>query len=367
MFYSESAVIGYLITLKNKIRGLILYQCSNIHESKSEAKIGILLSNLGTPDAPTKRAVKPFLRQFLSDTRVIEPPPPRWIWQLILNVVILNLRPRKSAKLYQSVWNTHGEGSPLLSISKMQKSAIELQLERMEPGRFIVALGMRYGNPSIKSALSELESEGCSNIIVLPLYPQYASSSTGSVFDAVTEGLSSWRNVPDYRFISSYNKEELYIQALANSVKEYQATHGKPDLLLMSYHGIPKRYFDKGDKYPCQCCKTTYLLASKLGLKPDEYRMTFQSRLGVGEWMKDYTDETLKSLPAKGIKNVQVICPGFSVDCLETIEEISEENKKYFMTSGGESFGYIPALNDRQDHIDFLTKLLLKNSSDWTV
>jgi ferrochelatase len=249
----------------------------------------------------------------------------------------------------------------------MQKNAIAVQLEKKAPGKFVVALGMCYGNPSMASALSELEAEGCNSILVLPLYPQYAASSTGSVFDAVSKELSSWRNVPDFRFISSYNKEELYIQALANSVKEYQTKHGKPDFLLMSYHGIPKRYFDKGDNYPCQCCKTTYLLASKLDLKPDEYRMTFQSRLGVAEWMKDYTDETLKSLPAKGIKNVQVICPGFSADCLETVEEISEENKKYFMTSGGESFGYIPALNDRQDHIDFLTQLLLKNSSDWIV
>ena len=344
-----------------------MYQSSSIHESGDKPKIGILLSNLGTPDAPTKKAVKPFLRQFLSDTRVIEPPPPKWIWQLILNVVILNLRPRRSAKLYKSVWDSHGEGSPLLSISKMQKRAITLQLEKMAPGKFVVALGMCYGNPSMASALSKLEAEGCNSILVLPLYPQYAASSTGSVFDAVSKELSSWRNVPDFRFISSYNKEELYIQALANSVKEYQTKHGKPDFLLMSYHGIPKRYFDKGDNYPCQCCKTTYLLASKLDLKPDEYRMTFQSRLGVAEWMKDYTDETLKSLPAKGIKNVQVICPGFSADCLETVEEISEENKKYFMTSGGESFGYIPALNDRQDHIDFLTQLLLKNSSDWIV
>lgn len=344
-----------------------MYQSSSIHESGDKPKIGILLSNLGTPDAPTKKAVKPFLRQFLSDTRVIEPPPPKWIWQLILNVVILNLRPRRSAKLYKSVWDTHGEGSPLLSISKKQKNAISLELENRAPGKFIVALGMCYGNPSMPSALSELEAEGCNKILVLPLYPQYAASSTGSVFDAASKELSSWRNVPDFRFISSYNKEELYIQALANSVKEYQTKHGKPDFLLMSYHGIPKRYFDKGDNYPCQCCKTTFLLASKLDLKPDQYKMTFQSRLGVAEWMKDYTDETLKSLPAKGIKNVQVICPGFSADCLETVEEISEENKKYFMTSGGESFGYIPALNDRQDHIDFLTQLLLKNSSDWIV
>ncbi len=342
-----------------------MYQCTSIHESVGDAKIGILLSNLGTPDAPTKAAVKPYLRQFLSDTRVIEPPPPRWIWQIILNAVILNLRPKKSAKAYKTVWDTHGEGSPLLSIAKKQKNAIASELEKNAPGKFIVSLGMSYGNPSMGSALNELESQGCKNIIVLPLYPQYAGASTGSVFDAVAREFMTWRNVPDLRFISSYNKEDLYIEALANSVKEYQAVHGKPDLLLMSYHGIPKRYFDKGDNYPCQCCKTTFLLASKLDLKPNEYTMTFQSRLGVAEWMKEYTDKTLKSLPGKGVKSVQVICPGFSADCLETIEEISEENKNYFMESGGEKFGYIPALNDRQDHIDFLTKLLLKNAQGW--
>ncbi|MGY8874373.1 MAG: ferrochelatase [Gammaproteobacteria bacterium] len=342
-----------------------MYQCTSIHESVGDAKIGILLSNLGTPDAPTKAAVKPYLRQFLSDTRVIEPPPPRWIWQIILNAVILNLRPKKSAKAYKTVWDTHGEGSPLLSIAKKQKNAIASELEKNAPGKFIVSLGMSYGNPSMGSALNELESQGCKNIIVLPLYPQYAGASTGSVFDAVAREFMTWRNVPELRFISSYNKEDLYIEALANSVKEYQAAHGKPDLLLMSYHGIPKRYFDKGDNYPCQCCKTTFLLASKLDLKPNEYTMTFQSRLGVAEWMKEYTDKTLKSLPGKGVKSVQVICPGFSADCLETIEEISEENKNYFMESGGEKFGYIPALNDRQDHIDFLTKLLLKNAQGW--
>ena len=186
-----------------------MYQCTSIHESVGDAKIGILLSNLGTPDAPTKAAVKPYLRQFLSDTRVIEPPPPRWIWQIILNAVILNLRPKKSAKAYQTVWDSHGEGSPLLSIAKKQKNAIASELEKNAPGKFIVSLGMSYGNPSMGSALNELESQGCKNIIVLPLYPQYAGASTGSVFDAVAREFMTWRNVPDLRFISSYNKEDL--------------------------------------------------------------------------------------------------------------------------------------------------------------
>ena len=243
--------------------------------------------------------------------------------------------------------------------------AIISELENRAPGQFEVALGMCYGNPSMKSALDELEQKGCKKIIVLPLYPQYAASSTGSVFDAVAKELLTWRNVPDLRFISNYSEEEKYIDALANSVKEYQKKYGKPDFLLMSYHGIPKRYFDKGDNYPCQCCRTTFRLAQKLNLKPDEYQMSFQSRLGVAEWMKEYTDQTLKSLPSKGIKKVQVICPGFSADCLETIEEISEENKEYFMESGGEDFGYIPALNARSDHIEFLSQLLIDNSAGW--
>ncbi len=342
-----------------------MYQSSSINESAGDKKIGVLLSNLGTPDAPNTKAVKPYLRQFLSDTRVIEPPPPSWIWKIILNVVILNLRPRKSAKAYKTVWDTHGDGSPLLSISKSQKSAIIDELEKKAPGQFEVALGMCYGNPSMKSALNELEVKGCQKIIVLPLYPQYAASSTGSVFDAVAKELLTWRNVPSLRFISSYNEEDAYIDALANSVREYQNNHGKPDLLLMSYHGIPQHYADKGDIYPSQCCRTTFRLAQKLNLKPNEYLMSFQSRLGVAEWIKEYTDQTLKSLPAKGIKNVQVICPGFSADCLETIEEINEENKGYFIESGGENFGYIPALNDRVDHIEFLTELLIDNSSGW--
>ena len=264
-----------------------MYQSSSIHESAEQPKIGVLLSNLGTPDAPTKKAVKPYLRQFLSDTRVIEPPPPRWIWKIILNVVILNLRPRKSAKAYRTVWDTHGEGSPLLSIAKSQKSAVISELGKKAPGQYEVALGMCYGNPSMRSALNELEEKGCKKIIVLPLYPQYAASSTGSVFDAVAKEMLTWRNVPDLRFISNYCEDEKYIDALAESVKEYQKANGKPDFLLMSYHGIPKRYFDKGDNYPCHCCRTTFRLAQKLDLKPNEYQMSFQSRLGVAEWMKN--------------------------------------------------------------------------------
>ena len=336
----------------------------NKHKLPDSPKIGVLLTNLGTPDAPTKAAVRPFLKELLSDPRVVGSPPPRWLWKLILNGFILNIRPKKSAKKYQSIWDTHGEGSPLLAISKKQKGAVEAALNEQSAGEFTVTLGMRYGNPSIASALKELESENCEKILVLPLYPQYASSSTGSAFDAVSHEIKKWRKVPELGFINCYNDEDLYIQSLANSVKEFQEIHGVPDLLLMSYHGIPKRQFDKGDKYPCQCCETSYLLASKLNLNADDYKMTFQSRVGVGEWMKDYTDETLKSLPSKGVKSVQVICPGFSADCLETVEEIGEENRSHFMSAGGESYSYIPALNDREDHINCLTQIIINKSEE---
>jgi ferrochelatase len=328
------------------------------------SKIGVLLTNLGTPDAPTKAAVRPFLKELLSDPRVVGSPPPRWLWMLILNGLILNIRPKKSAKKYQSIWNTHGKGSPLLAISKKQKNAVESALNEHSPEKFSVVLGMRYGNPSIASALRDLESENCEKILVLPLYPQFASSSTGSSIDAVSREVKKWHKSPEMCFIDCYNEETSYIQSLANSVKEFQEIHGTPDLLLMSYHGIPKSQFDKGDQYPSHCMKTTYLLASKLNLHDDDYKMTFQSRVGVGEWVKDYTDETLKSLPGKGVKNVQVICPGFSADCLETIEEIGEENRSYFMDSGGDSYNYIPALNDRRDHINCLTQMIINKSEE---
>ena len=223
---------------------------------------------------------------------------------------------------------------------------------------------MRYGNPSISSALKLLESENCEKILVLPLYPQYASSSTGSAIDAVSDEIKKWQKAPELGFINCYNEKGSYIQSLANSVKEFQKIHGVPDLLLMSYHGIPKSQLDKGDQYPSHCSKTTDLLASKLNLHDDDYKMTFQSRVGVGEWVKDYTDETLKSLPGKGVKNVQVICPGFSADCLETIEEIGEENRSYFMDSGGDSYAYIPALNDREDHINCLAQMIINKSEE---
>lgn len=317
---------------------------------KPAAKVGVLLVNLGTPDAPTTSALRRYLREFLSDPRVIEIP--RLVWLCILHGIILRVRPKKSAKLYEAVWTS--EGAPLLVISKQQQQAIQEQLG----DGFSVKLGMRYGNPSIASALRELQKEAVRKIIVLPLYPQYAAPTTGSSFDAVAKELSGWRWVPELHFINNYCDEPLYITALANSVREHIEKNGKPQKIIFSYHGTPKRNLDLGDPYYCFCIKTTRLVAEQLGLDKNDYIASFQSRFGYAEWLKPYTDETLKNLPAEGVKNVAIISPAFSADCLETLEELAVENRHTFMVAGGEKYAYIPALNDRADHIHALVHLI---------
>ena len=343
----------------------MFYQNYADNQQGDASKIGVLVTNLGTPDAPTREALKPYLKEFLSDPRVVEPPPPRWVWKLILNGIILNTRPQKSAEAYQTVWNSEGAGAPLLNISKRQLSGIEEKVKQHLNTEVAFELGMRYGNPSIASALQKLQAKGCQKILLLPLYPQYAGATTGSTFDAVFAELQSWRWVPEVRTIGQYYRHPGYIQALANSIRAYQAEHGKPELLVMSYHGIPQRYWENGDPYPDQCFETSRLVAEELGLKSDEYRVTFQSRFGKEPWVQPYTDETMKALPKEGIKHIQVICPGFSADCLETIEEIGEENREYFLEAGGEQFGYIPCLNDRDDHTQALAELVLQNLQGW--
>ena len=317
---------------------------------KPAAKVGVLLVNLGTPDAPTASALRRYLREFLSDPRVIEIP--RLVWWFILHAIILRVRPKKSAALYKEVWMS--EGSPLLVISKQQQQAIQAQLG----DGYSVKLGMRYGNPSIASALRELQQEGVRKIIVLPLYPQYAAPTTGSSFDAVSKELSRWRWVPELHFINNYCDEPLYVDALANSVREHIAQHGKPQKIIFSYHGMPKRNLELGDPYYCLCIKTTRLVAEKLGLDKNDCVASFQSRFGYAEWLKPYTDETLKNLPAEGIKNIAILSPAFSADCLETLEELAVENRHTFMEAGGEKYAYIPALNDRPDHIQALVQLI---------
>ncbi len=327
--------------------------------------LGILITNLGTPDAPTPEALKPYLKEFLEDPRVVEPPPARWLWKLILNLLIIPKRKHTSAEAYASVWDSEGPGAPLLNISQRQLNKLKAQLSEQLQGRIEFALGMRYGNPSIASALRELKAKNVQRLLVLPLYPQYAAATTASTFDAVSAELQRWRWVPELRFITSYHTHSGYIDALANSIRDYQAEHGTPDKLIFSYHGIPRRYWDNGDPYPCHCFATTRMVAEKLGLAPDQVMTTFQSRFGKEEWVKPYTDETLKTLPGQRIKHVQVICPGFSADCLETIEEIDEENREYFLEAGGERFGYIPALNDRDDHIAALADLVQQHVRGW--
>lgn len=343
----------------------MLYQGIENFQHGVDTATGILITNLGTPDAPTKEALKPYLKEFLMDPRVVEPPPARWLWRLILNGIILNTRPAKSAAAYGTVWNSEGPGAPLLNIAQRQLDAIAEKVRPLFQGRVEFALGMRYGNPSIASALQELQNKGCQRIVVLPLYPQYAAATTASTFDAVTSELQTWRWLPELRFITHYHRHPGYIKALANSIREYQAENGKPQLLVMSYHGVPQRYLDNGDPYHCECHVTSRLVAEELGLSKEEYKVTFQSIFGKEEWIKPYTDATMKALPGLGIKDIQVICPGFSADCLETIEEIGEENREYFEEAGGEKFGFIKCLNDRADHTQALADVLLQHTQGW--
>ncbi|AHG74818.1 Ferrochelatase [Mannheimia varigena USDA-ARS-USMARC-1296] len=314
----------------------------------NQQKIGILLANLGTPDEPTAPAVKRYLKQFLSDPRVIDLPKVKW--QAILNFIVLPKRSPKVAKLYQSVWSE--EGSPLLVISREQQRSVQRYFDA-KGKNVVVELGMSYGNPSIESATDNLIKQGVERIIVLPLYPQYSSTTTASVFDAFANGLKAQRKIVPFDFIHSYHNDPLYIQALANSIDVKQ-----DELLLFSFHGIPKRYEDEGDFYSRHCYETAELVAEKLGLPKHRWLLSFQSRFGDEEWLQPYTDETLEGFPQKGVKKVAVVCPGFSADCLETLEEIAEENRENFEHAGGESYRYIPALNANGDHIRALVKLI---------
>ena len=316
-------------------------------------KTGVLLVNLGTPSAPTAKAVKTFLAQFLHDYRVVDLT--RYLWCPILHGVILPFRSPKVAKLYQSVW--WEEGSPLMVVSRRQQAALSSALQQANL-EMPVALGMSYGEPSIPSAWQELKAAGVEKVIILPLYPQYSVSTTASVFDSWGRVMKKERLIPHFRFIRDYHNHPRYIQALAASVREHWQQVGKSQLLLLSYHGIPKRFQDEGDPYGHQCHKTSELLAAELGLAEHEWRTTFQSRFGREEWLQPYTDETMQALPKEGIKNISVICPAFAADCLETLEEITEENKEYFMAAGGESYHYIPALNDNEAHIQMMVDLV---------
>ncbi len=314
-------------------------------------KTGIIVNNLGTPDAPTAKAVRRYLKEFLSDQRVVEIP--KLAWWPILNLIILNVRPKKSAEAYASIWDDK-YGSPLLHYSQQITNHIA---GRLGSDKVLVELGMRYGNPSLQSVLDKFKEQGVDRVIVLPLYPQYSATTTAATYDQISRILMSWRDVPALDFIRDYHDHDNYIKTMADHIREYWRTNAQ-QFLLFSFHGIPERNVQLGDPYQKQSIKTAELLAAELGLKPDQWRMTFQSRFGYQTWLQPYTDATLKALPAEGIKNVDVFCPGFPADCLETVEEIAVENQEYFMESGGNSFHYIPALNDSPGHVEMLAELI---------
>ncbi len=323
-------------------------------------RTGVIITNLGTPAAPTAGALRPYLKQFLSDPRVVEFP--RWFWWVILNVIILRVRPARSAKAYASVWTD--AGSPLTIYTKKQADALRDRLKPELGNNLIIDWAMRYGEPSIADAIQSMMDQGVRRLLVLPLYPQYSAATTASTFDALAGDFTRRRWIPELRFVSGYHTHPLYIDALAASIKRHWESHGRADKLIFSYHGVPLRYLHQGDPYHCQCHATTRLVAEKLQLAERDYMTTFQSRFGREEWLRPYTDETMRSLPCS-VKSVQVICPGFSSDCLETIEEIGVENREYFLHAGGERYEYIPALNADTFHIDLLADLVKTHLQGW--
>jgi len=325
------------------------------HPIVSYGKTGVLIVNLGTPDTTSWLDIRKYLKEFLSDNRVIEVNP--IIWQIILNLIILNFRPSKTAKAYKEIWMKKENISPLLYYTREQ--AVKLSSSINEKN-VMIDFAMRYGNPSIKSKILKLHDAGCENLIILPLYPQYAAATTATVCDEVYRTLMKMRWQPSIKIIPHYESDPLYIEALVNSInKKIKEINWKPDLIVASYHGIPKKYFDKGDPYHCYCHKTSRLISEKF--TSVEIKTTFQSRFGPQEWLQPYTDKTLESLPKDGKKNVLTICPGFSSDCVETLEEILIQGKKSFINAGGENFDMVPCLNDGEDHILLLKSLIKKN------
>jgi ferrochelatase len=324
--------------------------------------VGLLYVNLGTPDAPTAPALRRYLAEFLSDPRVVEIP--RLLWALILYGVILRVRPAKSAAKYASVWMEGG--SPLLVWTRRQASGLQALLDQ-SGHRVLVRAAMRYGNPSIASALDELRSAGANRVLVLPAYPQYSGATTASAFDGVAAWAVQSRRLPEFRFINEYHDDPPHIAALATSVQAHWAANGRSPMLVMSFHGMPQRTLELGDPYHCQCHKTARLLAEALGLRPADYRVTFQSRFGRAKWLEPSTEPTLRQLATKGLREVDVICPGFSADCLETLEEIALEGREAFIASGGQTLRYIPCLNDSPAGLKALHGLALRHLSGWPI
>ena len=323
------------------------------HPQVNFGKTGVLLINLGTPDSTSWFDIRRYLKEFLSDRRVIEVNP--FIWKIILNLFILTFRPSKTAKAYKKIWMKEKNMSPLRYYTEMQSVKLNNKISNKE---IIIDYAMRYGNPSIKSKINNLKENGCENLVILPLYPQYAAATTATVCDEVYRSLSKMRWQPSLQIIPHYESEPYYIDAIVKSIEnKINQINWKPDLIIASYHGIPKKYFEKGDPYHCYCHKTTRLVGEKMSLKIPIIT-TFQSRFGPQEWLQPYTDKTLEKLPAEEKKNILVICPGFASDCVETLEEISIEGKDSFIEAGGENFEFVPCLNDSEDHINLFSHLL---------
>jgi ferrochelatase len=337
------------------------FQGQENYEHGSGNCLGILITNLGTPEAPTPSAIRKYLAEFLWDPRVVEIPRP--IWWLILHGVILRTRPRAKSGDYKKVWTD--EGSPLLVIGKQQRDALQVALEKKFSGPVKVELAMRYGQPSIASALESLKVQGARRILLLPLYPQYSASTTASTFDAVAKEFMQQRWMPELRIVNNYGTDEGYINACVTQIQNHWDNHSQSQKLIFSFHGLPKRNLELGDPYHCECHETARLIAEKLNLQESQWRITFQSRFGKAEWMQPYTIKTMEELPGEGVKSIDVFCPGFSADCIETLEEISLENRDVFLKAGGESFSYIPALNAETAHIDALADIVIQHTQGW--
>ncbi len=327
------------------------------HPDVQNSRFGVLLVNLGTPSAPTAKAVAHYLREFLSDPRVVDLSP--LVWWFVLNGLIVPLRSGKVARNYQKIWLA--DGSPLLVNSLKQVEELQKLFNQQDENPPIIELGMTYGQPSIASGLQKLRDQGVRKFLIFPLYPQYSATTTGAVFDAVNRELAQWPWLPELHFVNHYADEPSYINAVVESVRTHWAQNQRGDCLIISFHGIPQRYFRQGDPYYCYCHKTARLIAEKLGLLEDQWRMVFQSRFGREPWLQPYCDQILQELPAEGKKNIDIICPGFSADCLETLEEIKIRNREIFTQAGGEAYQYIPALNDHPQHLHALMEIINKN------
>jgi len=337
------------------------YLTEPAHSHTGAERTAVLLVNLGTPAAPSASALRPYLREFLSDPRVVEIP--RALWLPILHGIILNTRPAKSAQKYASIWTL--DGSPLKAHTEHQTKLLRGYLGQAGHQELIVEYAMRYGAPSIASVLDALRARQCERILVVPLYPQYAASTTASVFDAVSAHLMKCRNVPELRFVRGFHDHPGYIKALAALIGEHWMKRGRADKLVMSFHGVPRYTLDKGDPYHCLCHKTARLVAEELGLRTDAWQVTFQSRFGKAEWLQPYTQPTLEALGRSGTSSVDLVCPGFVADCLETLEEIAMENRDAFLGAGGKSFNYIPCLNERHEWIAALQDIVQTHLGNW--